>query len=610
MTMLKQFSKLWTGLLLVAALLLVRQTFAAAVSVDLDVQPRVLQLGEAAQATVTVHGERNPPPPPLGGLPDCDVSGPSVNSQVSIINGRMDQSVTFVYQLVPRRTGALKIGPINYKIGNQTLQLRALELTVGAPTATGTSGEKKDTALSDLFFARLDIMPTNLFQNQLFELQLSIFHREIRLDSSFSLLNWQPAGLSISAFRELPAQRVMLNGQVFEARQFRCQARALSAGPVHLAPTVRGALVVQRERQQRGGPFNDPFFDRFFQDSLFNRAETRPVDIPTQPLEFSVRALPENGRPKDFNGAVGQFALTAQVKPDSAAVGDPVTLAARISGHGNFDSIAFPMLGNSELLKTYDAKLTAKELDETQTRGSKTYEQVLIPRSLDAQQIPAVGFNYFDPEKEQYVVLSAGPFDVKLRPAAAGAAPLTAPTQAAATPTGRDIAYLKSAPTHWRIHDEAEWSAPRFWSLQAIPPLAVVVAFILARRRQLRSGDVRWARREQAPRSARRALRTAEQALAMSQWEEFYEALANALRSYFGNRLNLPPGDVTPDGLLHVLQTAQVAAALTERVRALLELCDHARFGQMGSAALDREAGRRTLQEIANLLRNFEKVRL
>lgn len=585
-------------------------TAAPSVSADFDIQPRILQLGEAAQATITVRGERNPPAPPLGGLADWDVSGPSVNSQVSIVNGHVDQSVSFVYQLVPHRTGTLQIGPINYKIGDQTIQLQQLEVTVGSPTSIPVTGANNETNLSDFVFARLDMTPTNLYQNQLFELQLSIFHRQVRVDSGFSLLNWQPEGLSLSAFRELPAQRVMINGQVFEARQFRCQARALSAGHVRLTPTVRGALVVQRERGRPKGPFNDPFFDRFFEDSLFNRPDTRPLDIPTQPLEFTVQSLPVTGRPSDFNGAVGQFSLSAQVKPDNTAVGDPITLTARISGHGNFDSIAFPMLGNSGQFKTYDAKLTAKELDETQTRGRKTYEQVIIPRNMEAKHITAVGFSYFDPEKAQYITLTAGPFDLKLRPGSAGVGLIATPNLAGTTPTGRDIAYLKAVPSTWRTASDTERSTSLFWPLQSLPPIAVFIAFIVARRRLRRGGDVRWARREQAPRSARRALRAAEQALEENHREQFFEALADALRSYFGNRLNLPPGDVTPEGLLCVLQTAQVEAALTKQVHALLERCDHARFAQTAGIPLDREAGRTALHEAANLLRSFEKVRL
>lgn len=595
-----------------AVLWLATVAASAAVSVDFDVQPRVLRLGEAAQATVTIHGDRSPPEPPLGGLADCDVSGPSVNSQVSIVNGHMDQSVTFAYQIVPRHAGTIKIGPINYPIAGQTYQLPGLELTVTAPTTASAPGDKQGVALSDLVFARLDLAPTNLYQNQTFELYLSILYRNIHLDSGFSLLNWQPQGLSLSSFKELPAQRVQMNGQVFETRQFRCQARALSAGSMRLAPTVRGALLVQREHRQRGGPFNDPFFDRFFENSMFNQPETRPIDIATQPLDITIKPLPETGRPPDFNGAVGQFTLNARVQPDDGAVGDPITLTAQIAGHGNFEAVAFPMMGNSELFKAYDAKLTTKELDETQSNGQKTFEQVLIPRSLEAKHIPPIGFSFFDPVKSQYITLRAGPFDLKLSPSASGTAFIASPgTTAPATPTGHDIAYLKPAPTEWAnstAHESIQ--RPLFWPLQTIPPLAVMIAFVMARRRQLRTGDVRWARREQAPHSARRALRKAEDALRHTQREAFFEALAEALRSYFGNRLNLAPGDVTPDGLLQLLQEAQVEATLQEQVRGLFATCDQERFGAAGAATLDEATGRRLLQEVASLLRHFEKVRL
>ena len=609
--MLRKISRRWNPLSLTAVLALAAVGRAADVAVEFDVQPRILRLGEAAQATITVHGDRNPASPPLGGLADCDVTGPSVNTQVSIVNGHMDQSASFVYQIVPRRSGTIKIGPINYTLGTQVYQLKEVELNVTNPTAGGATGGEQGVALSELVAARLEIAPTNLYQNQIFELYLSILHRDIRLDNSFSLLNWDPKGFSMSAFHETPSQRAMVNGQVFEVRQFRCQARALTVGHFRLAPTVRGAVVMQGEHRQRGGAFGDPFFDRFFENSLFNRPETRPLDIPTQPLDLTVHALPETGRPANFNGAVGQFTLAAQVKPDDSAVGDPVTLTVHIAGHGNFDAIAFTMLNNSELFKTYDAKLIAKELDETQSNGRKTFEQVIIPRNMDSKRIPQVGFSFFDPAQGQYDTLNAGPFDLKLHPSAAGMSVMaSAPTPSASTPLGHDIAYLKPAPNHWRTTGETEvGGGPLFWPLQAVPPLIVLAAFMLARRRDARAGDVRLVRREQAPRNARRALRAAEQARTRGQRAEFFEALAEALRSYFGHRLNLPPGDVTADRLLSQLAAAQVAATLSNQVCALFELCDRERFGASGSA-FDVETARRTVDDTAKLLRQFEKVRL
>ena len=418
-----------------AGLALAGCAWAAPLTVEFDVQPRVLRLGEAAQLTLRVHGNRNPPAPELSGLTDCDVAGPSFSSIFNFINGALDQTGSYTYQLVPRHAGTIHVGPFTYKVGDRVFKLAAIDLNVAAPTTVPVamaagSGPTQQVAIADLVFARLDVAPTNIYVNQSFALTFSIFSRDVRLDNGFALNHWAPAGLTLTQFGELPAQRTMRNGQVFDVRQFRCLARALAPGHQRLAPTVRGAIITEGERRRRGGPFDDPFFDGVFGRNV----QTQPIEIATQPLEFEVRNLPEAGRPADFSGAVGHFTLEAQVKPNDGAVGDPVTLTARVAGQGNFDSIALPMQSNSEAFKTYEAKMTSKELDGSQLSGSKTFEQIIIPRTLEASRIPAIGFSFFDLEKGQYVALSAGPFDLKLHPAVAGSAVVAGGTESGVQP--------------------------------------------------------------------------------------------------------------------------------------------------------------------------------
>ena len=118
-------------------------------------------------------------------------------------------------------------------------KLKEIALTVAAPTpapapsaaAPGTGAPAAaQPSLNDLVFARLDIAPTNIYVNQSFDLTLSICFRDVKLDNGFSLNNWAPTGLTLSQFGEIPGQRAMINGQVYDVRQFRCQARALANG--------------------------------------------------------------------------------------------------------------------------------------------------------------------------------------------------------------------------------------------------------------------------------------------------------------------------------------------------------------------------------------------
>ncbi|MCX6996778.1 MAG: BatD family protein [Kiritimatiellaeota bacterium] len=606
-----------------AGLLLALAPARAAVTVEFDIQPRVLHVGESAQAQFTVRGEKRPTTPPLQNLPGLQVSDPAVGSQTTIINGRVDHFVTFTYQLMPTRTGRIKVGPQRYLTGGQSfalaeIELQVLPLNAATDNTPATAGAAGASSLADLVFARLTAEPVTVYQQQSFTIQLAVYFRDINLDRNISLSNWQPEGLSLSAFQELAGTRAVISNQIYNVRQFRCQARALSSGRISLTPTVRGGLVIPRARRQRGGVFSDPFMDSFFDNPFFAQSEIRPIDIDLTPLDITVKPWPAEGRPPNFSGAVGRFTMEARVQPQDVAVGDPVTVTVQLEGQGNLETLAAPVLAASDNFKVYEAKLTSKDVNDTQTAGRKVFEQVLIPRSTAATNLPALAFSYFNPGKGVYETLTRGPFRLQVRPSAAGAVAILkagelAPT---ATPEGRDIVYLKPAPARWASAPQGSWlTSPGFWGLQALPLLAVGVTRLISRRRAALSQDLRRARRLRAPRSARAAIRQAEIALRQGQRGPFFEALWTALAAYFGNRLNLAPGEVSFEALAAAAQRAATPPALLERIRRLLAQCEQERFGrathpEQGAPALPADEGEPLIEELQALLRAFERIRL
>jgi len=599
------------GLLLAAAPV----AATAAVTVEFDVQPRALHMGETAQAQFTVRGAQNPTPPALPDIPGLQFRGPFTSSQTTIVNGRVDQSVTYAYQLTPTRVGQIKLGPLTCQIGPQAFRLPEIDLQVlpvqAAPDAApGAGGNAATPALADLVFARLTAEPATVYQQQSFTLLLSVYYRNLQLDARLSLANWQPEGLMLSGFQELAASRAVISNQVYTVRQFRCQARALSSGRITLAPTVRGGLVAPRERRPGGGPFSDPFFNSFFDNPFFSQNEVRPLDISLPPLEITVKPWPAAGRPAHFAGAVGHFTLDAGIQPQDVAAGDPVTLQVQIEGQGNLENIAAPALAAGDAFKVYEPKLTSKEVNEAQTAGRKVFEQVVIPRTPAATNLPAVAFSFFNPDTGAYETLTRGPFRLTVRPAAAGAG-----VREPAAPEGRDIVYLKPAPARWRPAAGGDWLVtPAFWSVQAVPVLAVGAALLISRRRAALSQDVRRARRARAPRAARAALRQAAGALQQGQRGPFFEALWAALAAYFGNRLNLAPGEVSFETLAAVAPRAAAPAELWEQARALFAQCEQERFGRAApagpAAPLTPAEGEALLARVNALLRAFERVRL
>jgi hypothetical protein len=77
-----------------------------------------------------------------------------------------------------------------------------------------------------------------------------------------------------------------------------------------------------------GSGFEDLFNDAAFQN-FFGTSTQRDVTVSSAPETFTVLPLPDEGRPADFSGAVGKFAISADLSQDKAGEGDPVTLRIR-----------------------------------------------------------------------------------------------------------------------------------------------------------------------------------------------------------------------------------------------------------------------------------------
>ena len=160
--------------------------------------------------------------------------------------------------------------------------------------------------------------------------------------------------------------------------------------------------------------------------AFFGDSEPRPVTVRSQPVRFTVLPLPAKGKPAGFAGAVGRFALAREVSPKAIQSGDPVTLTTRIAGAGNIDSFSCPALSLPGV-RAYPPVASF-------TESSLVCEQVLIPETATAVEIPVLSVSYFDPRRERYQTLTSQAIEIPISPATspASAAPTTAVTAAAA----------------------------------------------------------------------------------------------------------------------------------------------------------------------------------
>jgi len=516
------------------------------------------------------------------------------SSETRIVNMKRTSKVIHNYLITPSRVGDFTIGPVTckYKGGQKEVstQLRVIK----------PEDDKEAQQISEIMFSRIATGREKPYVHEPFDLNLKVYIRDgVQIDGNFSLRGGMPeSGMEGELEWEVTNKvREKRNGITFNVYTLNTRAKTLTAGTFTFSPEVQLNVVIPRQNRRPYG-FDDPFFGDFF-----GRQETRPIVLDCNTLEVAVLPVPTERRPDSFTGGVGAFDFDVGVGPTQVKAGEPITIKMRVSGRGNINQITPPEIEANHNLKLYEVRTLP-----SQNPNEVLFEQVVIPTSDSITNIPAIAFSYFNTKTADFRTITKGPFPISVEARSQQAAQIiaTVPSsiQQETQILGRDIVYLKSIPRKWKIIGDTPWHQTRlFHILLALPALLLaIVAGITARRNRLAS-NVALARRQKAPKAARRNVQLAEQALRKGNNAAFYEAAWNALTDYFGHRLNLAPGEVT---LQTVLSRMPKEA---EALETLFNTIEQRRYGLHSGDGSKKEM-KALLQQLAAMLRKCERMKL
>lgn len=125
----------------------------------------------------------------------------------------------------------------------------------------------------------------------------------------------------------------------------------------------------------------------------------------SRPVKIEVLPVPTEGRPKDFNGAVGEFKVSATLDHNEIPANQPVNLKIRFAGRGNGKLIDLPKLDLPPSVEIYSTKDESKFFKNGESY--KEFDVLLIPREAGNIKIPGVQVSAFDPNKGKFYALSS-----------------------------------------------------------------------------------------------------------------------------------------------------------------------------------------------------------
>jgi hypothetical protein len=380
-----------------------------AVQVSARLSAGVLRLGDTGALNLTVENAddaRVLEVPAVTGLRFGKPGQPMSQRYTGFVNGRRyaESNLTIAIPFRTEAEGDFEIPSVSVEVQGQRYQTKPLRITV-----------VKDITGADFGYLEVRASGTKVVEGQPFTVELAFGWDEERTGKvTFAELNlpwWdslpgaievagQPipqasrVDIPVNGSLQVPAEQ--LENRVRDGRTF-IQLRLTKS----FLPTRSGTLE-----------FPTSFFEfgRLRQTSFFDsRRESHFVQAPSFLVE--VVALPSEGQPLDFSGAVGTLAARASADTRDVRAGDSIKFTVEWTGQGNLEYFRAPDPGALEAFRGFRVYGATEE--KSFERRKVIYD--LAPLSSDVQSIPALPLTFFDPARGSYETVATTPIPIRVR---------------------------------------------------------------------------------------------------------------------------------------------------------------------------------------------------
>ena len=521
----------------------------------------------AGEATIYQLQVMNGQPDALPEFPEiqgirADYTGQSRNSNVQIVNGRMQQNQTLVYQwrLIAETEGVYLIPPIQVRVEGKALQAPSVQLRVS-----------KGINYDEYAFIKLDLPRTSFYEGEPFTFTVDLYELNAQTDKAPDI---EVDGLVIERISDnFRTSRQMVGNRAYNRLSLDYTARSVRHGELTLGPMTWPVSLVFRQNAR----------SRSFFDSFFDQGTRREVVLKAPPQKLVILPLPEEGRPESFGGAIGQYTMAMKASPLKLKVGDPITIAIDIVGQGALDTIQMPPIDHWVGFKTYPPSAETVASDQTGIKGSRRFEQVVIPQSSDIQALPGLSFAYFDPRKAEYQTIDHPAMAIEVlpnpqAPSVVSVAPESNTEVGLPKPRPQDIVPIKPFIGAGVVLAQPWIFQSRFYGIQTLPLFLVGLIWSFKRWQDWRNSDTHQIRRKEVDQWLKQQFPVLESYAQKGEGEAFFELLFRMLQERAGQYLDRSPASITESVVEDASLMKHLTPDLQERLRYLFHACNQARY--------------------------------
>ena len=310
---------------------------------------------------------------------------------------------------------------------------------------------------------------------------------------------------------------------------------------------------------------------------FFGRALLKPIQqkLSTAAHVIVAKPLPENGKPDNFTGAVGNFTFSATPNKTTLKAGESLDLTLKVSGNGNLKLFNLPKPVLPSVFEQYEPKHTENvNTPITGITGEVIDSYTLIPQYKGKYVIKPITFSYFDLQSQSYKTIASKEFEINVLEGEVNAVAQSSAKQPLQKATAFE--YIISKTEFSPIVGSDFLGGKLFYSLLFFPVLAIPALILIRRKKQAQSADVVGNKLRNNQRLARKYLAEAKKQLGNKAM--FYLALEKSLHNFLKAKLHIETSEMSKENINELLINKSVLPDTAANFIALMNDCEFARY--------------------------------
>ena len=511
------------------------------------------------------------------------VSGPQQSVSRSWVNGVQSFSKTYTYFLTPKKKGKIVLGQAEVNINGEIYKTSPIEIEIISAVEKPNDPNNNDNIIDGNIHLVAEISKNNPYLNEGITVTYKLYFRN---------------PISISDVQELESPSYGdFWSHLIKIGRAEINMRGSYKGEPYNEVIWRKAVLYP---QKTGKLILEPLTLNLSLNLPSNRKDLFGRRILTQAQKMittgkdiiRVKGLPQNNKPDNFSGAVGEFDFDVILNKNALKATESFQVKIKVKGKGNLKLFNLPPINVPNTLEVYEPEHEENiQITVSGMEGFIEDNYTIVPEYQGKYPIPPVKFTYFNPQTALYKTLDSQDLlvDVFDGPQAGSkrANMVVSESKQIIETSENAFRFIKLNTELTPVNKKIFWMSNRFWTLLFTPLLLIITAYLFKFFVFEKTEDASTSKQRKAQYLAKKYLSSAKKVF--HNQILFYEALERALHNYLKAKLKIETTELSKSKIEILLLDKKVKKQTALDYVSVIENCELARYAPGSSVNIQSD---------------------